>query len=226
MTLGGCRCCSYTTFAYSNGRASASTVAEHRGVTVMVDVTNTGSRAGSEVVQVYVRDPESSVPRPEKELRGFDKVHLAPGETRTVAIDLDTRAFAFWDPRLGSWSVEPGQFEILVGSSSADIRERLVVTAESTDRRSDTLNEMSPLRDWLTNEATRAPTIGLLQELAPLIGGVFGAATADLDALDPHFHSYFGTMPIRGVLEFAAPAGGPDPDARMAELAGEAGITR
>ena len=83
---------------------------------------------------------------------------------------------------------------------------------------------MSPLRDWLTNPDARVPTIGLLRELAPIIGGVFGEAADDPDALDPHFHSYFGTMPIRGVLEFAAPAGGPDPDARLAQLAGEAGI--
>ena len=128
---------SYTTFEYSNGRVSAATVDEGRGVTVLVDVTNTGSRAGSEVVQVYVRDPEASVPRPEKELRGFDKVHLEPGETTTVAIELDARAFAFWDPRLRTWIVEPGLFEILIGSSAADIRERAVGDgrdARSADR--------------------------------------------------------------------------------------------
>ena len=115
---------SYTTFSYANGRVSGPTVSDTVGVTVFVDVTNTGPRAGSEVVQVYVRDPEASVPRPEKELRGFEKVHLEPGETRTVAIALDARAFAFWDTRLHSWVVEAGIFDILVGASSADIRER------------------------------------------------------------------------------------------------------
>jgi beta-glucosidase len=217
---------SYTSFAYADARASANTVDESRGVTVLVDVTNTGARAGSEVVQVYVRDPQASVPRPEKELRGFDKVYLEPGETRTVAIELDGRAFALWDPRLRSWVVEPGRFDILIGSSSVDIRAELTVTAVTPDRLTSTLNEMSPLRDWLANQEARVPTIGLLRELAPIIGGVFGDGGEDPDALDPHFHSYFGTMPIRGVLEFAAPAGGPDPEARMAELAGEAGIAR
>ena len=66
-------------------------------------------------MQVYVRDPEASVPRPDKELRGFDKVHLEPGEREAVAIELDARAFGFWDPRLRSWVVEPGRFEILIG---------------------------------------------------------------------------------------------------------------
>ena len=143
-----------------------------------------------------------------------------PGETKTVAIALDARAFAFWDPRCTRGSSEPGEFEILVGSSSADIRERLSVTAVDARSAHPTLNDMSPLRDWLTNQDARVPTIGLLRELAPIIGGVFGEAADDPDALDPHFHSYFGTMPIRGVLEFAAPAGGPDPDARLAQLEG------
>jgi beta-glucosidase len=215
---------SYTTFEFTNARASASTVDDVRGLSILVDVTNTGSRAGSEVVQVYVHDPESSVPRPEKELRGFDKVHLEPGETKTVTIELGARAFSFWDPRLRSWVVEPGTLEILIGASAADIRERLSVTAVTPDRLTSTLNDMSPLRDWLTNREARVPTLGLLHELAPIIGGVFGHAADDPDALDPHFYSYFGTMPVRGVLEFAAPAGGPDPDARMAALAVEAGI--
>ena len=73
--------------------------------------------------------PEASVPRPDKELRGFDKVYLEPGETKTVSIALDARAFAFWDPRLRTWIVEPGLFEILIGSSAADIRERMTVPA-------------------------------------------------------------------------------------------------
>jgi beta-glucosidase len=193
-------------------------------VTVKVDVTNTGSRAGSEVVQVYVRDPEATLPRPEKELRGFDKVHLAPGQTATVEIHLPPRAFAFWDPRLSSWIVEPGRFGVLIGSSAADIREELSVTAVTPDRLTSALSEMSPMRDWLTNEDARGPTLRLLNELAPIIGGVFGEAADDPEALDPHFHSYFGAMPIRGVLEFAASAGGPDPDTRMTALAVEAGI--
>jgi hypothetical protein len=78
---------------------------------------------------------------------------------------------------------------------------------------------MSPLQDWLRDGTTQAKTIGLLQELAPILGETFGDAAVDVDGLDPHFHSYFGAMPMRGLLEFAAPAGGPDPDTKLAELA-------
>ncbi|HEX2851120.1 MAG TPA: glycoside hydrolase family 3 C-terminal domain-containing protein [Acidimicrobiales bacterium] len=97
-------------------------------VTVRVEVTNTSDRAGSEVVQVYVRDVESTVARPEKELKGFAKATFEPGETRTVEVALDDLAFAFWDPSAHAWRVEPGEFEVLVGHSSRDIRCRAPLT--------------------------------------------------------------------------------------------------
>ncbi|WP_062465220.1 glycoside hydrolase family 3 C-terminal domain-containing protein [Demequina soli] len=97
------------------------------GYTVTVTVTNVGPREGSEVVQVYVRDPESAVYRPEKELKGFAKVTLAPGTSEKVVVKLDRRAFAVWDVRSQEWRVEPGAFEILVGASSTDIRARRTV---------------------------------------------------------------------------------------------------
>jgi beta-glucosidase len=96
-------------------------------VRVRVDVTNVGDRAGSEVVQLYVRDPVASVPRPEQELKQFAKVHLAPGETRTVELDLPRRAFAFWDVGRHDWTVEPGEFELRAGSSSRDIRQTATI---------------------------------------------------------------------------------------------------
>jgi beta-glucosidase len=89
---------------------------------VSVDVTNVGERAGCEVVQVYVRDMVSSVVRPERELKEFRKLRLEPGETQTVRFDLPRRAFAFWDVGHHNWFVEPGEFEIAVGSSSRAIR--------------------------------------------------------------------------------------------------------
>ncbi len=109
---------SYTTFAYRNPSISQANGRIH----VNVDVKNTGSRAGSEVVQVYVRALQSRLTRPDKELKGLNKVSLAPGETKTVTVALDDRALAFYDPGLKRWVAEPGEFEILVGSSSRDIR--------------------------------------------------------------------------------------------------------
>ena len=93
-------------------------------VTVSVDVTNTGNVAGAEIVQFYIADPEASVDRPVKELKGFGKVFLAPGETKTVSAVLDKNALSFFDAGKHAWVAEPGRFEVLVGASSADIRGR------------------------------------------------------------------------------------------------------
>lgn len=118
---------SYTTFAYSGLRVPK-TAAVGKPVRVSVRVKNTGERAGKEVVQLYVRDKVSSLPRPPKELKGFAKVALRPGESKVVKFLLDERAFAFYDPYQKRWVVEPGEFEILVGSSSRDIRAGATVT--------------------------------------------------------------------------------------------------
>ncbi len=83
---------------------------------------NTGDRAGAEVAQVYVGDVKCTVPRPVKELKGFSKIHLKPGEKKQVEIELDRSAFSFWHPVKKEWAVEPGEFNIYVGSSSSDIR--------------------------------------------------------------------------------------------------------
>ena len=93
---------------------------------------NTGSVAGAEIVQLYVRDVESTIFRPEKELKGFDKVFLQPGEEKRVEFTLGKRAFAYYNTEISGWHVESGAFEILVGASSADIRARAMVWVEST----------------------------------------------------------------------------------------------
>jgi len=120
---------SYTSFGYS----SLSVRKSRDGYTVSITVTNTGQRAGSDVVQVYVRDLESSVYRPYQELRAFAKVHLAPGASQQVTLRLDRRAFAVWDVASHSWVVEAGEFEVLVGASSRDIRARKIITVASDD---------------------------------------------------------------------------------------------
>jgi beta-glucosidase len=107
---------SYTTFEWSE----VSIDGPDADVAVSVRVTNTGDRAGSDVVQVYVRPHESSVPRPEKELKGFAKVHLEPGASETVTITLDRRAFAVWDVTAHDWLVEAGTFDVVVARSSVE----------------------------------------------------------------------------------------------------------
>lgn len=113
---------SYTAFTYSDLKLDKRQVGKGDKVVATLSVTNTGKRAGAEVVQLYVSDLKSSLPRPIKELKGFDKVFLQPGETKTVTFTLDQEAFSYYDPAQHGWTVEPGKFKISVGSSSSDIR--------------------------------------------------------------------------------------------------------
>ena len=115
---------SYTSFAYSNLQAASN------GVTLTV--TNTGKRAGAEIVQLYVAKPGAEVLRPAQELKGFAKVQLQPGESKTVTILLDDKAFRYWNTKTDSWEVEGGNYELRVGASSADIRLTAVVEVAGT----------------------------------------------------------------------------------------------
>jgi beta-glucosidase len=114
---------SYTTFDYDDLELSPETTSDG-SVEVSFSLTNTGDRAGAEVAQVYIADRHSDVPRPPKELKGFARVMLEPGETRRVTVELERRSFAYYDTDLGEWAVTPGVFEILVGRSSQVIELR------------------------------------------------------------------------------------------------------
>jgi beta-glucosidase len=129
---------SYTRFRYANLTLSSRQMGANEPLALSVEVTNVGSVAGAEVVQLYLKDLHCSVYRPEHELKAFAKVALAPGETQSVKLVLEASAFAFWDTVDGSWCVEPGEFEVRVGSSSRDIRlrERVVVDGAAAAPRS------------------------------------------------------------------------------------------
>jgi len=118
---------SYTTFEYGSLEITPRTTRDGN-VEVSLAVTNTGDRVGAEVVQVYVADAHSPVPRPPKELKGFAKVRLEPGETRRVTVELDRRSFAYYDTDRSGWVVAPGVFRVLVGRSSTAIELRGDVT--------------------------------------------------------------------------------------------------
>ena len=121
---------SYTTFEYSDLQLSHRALPKTGGLTVTLKVKNTGQIQGQEIVQLYVRDIESTVFRPTKELRGFAKVTLQPGEEKAVSMELGPRAFAYFDTNLKDWHVEAGTFEILVGASSRDIRLSTTISTE------------------------------------------------------------------------------------------------
>ena len=128
---------SYTNFSYHDAKLSAPWDATTQSCRVEVTVTNTGPCAGAEIVQLYVRDVQSTAYRPDRELKGFQKVHLQPNETATLHFDLDARAFAFFDVMLDDWDIEPGDFEILFAASSTDVQARIGVSlGEGTGRNS------------------------------------------------------------------------------------------
>jgi beta-glucosidase len=128
---------SYTSFEYRNLRLSAKSLTPDKTLTVKVDVTNTGKIAGKEIVQLYVRDVKSTFARPEKELKGFAKVELKPKQKKTVTFRLDREAFWHFDTARNAWNTEPGEFEVWVGASSRDIREKrsLILAPEPRNSR-------------------------------------------------------------------------------------------
>ena len=178
---------SYTTFRIDDVNVSitGSVAGGDLAATVTASVTNTGQRAGAEVVQVYVGDVEASVARPLRELKGFVKVYLEPGQTRQVSCQLDERAFAFWSRRLQQWVVESGEFLIAVGRSSRDLVATEAITIDAP-RLSLPLGPDSTLHEWLQDDRGRElltkRDIRLLQ--------------------DPELIKVIGTMPMHTLAAF------------------------
>lgn len=143
---------SYTRFGYRDLRVaqSGSADAGDLAVAVTCTVTNLGQRAGSEVVQLYVGDPVASVARPPRELKGFTKLHLQPGEQRAVRFDLTARDLSFWSPAHQRWVLEPGEFRVAVGASSRDLRlqRRIAVRGQVPSL---PLTGASTLAEWLAD---------------------------------------------------------------------------
>ncbi|THF72959.1 fibronectin type III-like domain-contianing protein [Cohnella fermenti] len=166
----------------------------HTGL-ASVQVTNTGGRVGQEVVQLYVKDVESSVIRPEKELKGFAKVELQPGETKTVRFELNERSFAFYDVELKDWRVETGEFEIGIGSSSRDIRLTTSLKVTSTTEIVPCYHRNTTLGELMSNPAT-VPILAQLQSMAPSSAPESDAVSADM------MMAMMRYMPLRALLPF------------------------
>ncbi len=154
--------------------------------TVSVTVTNTGNRAGSQVVQVYVSDNQSSVVRPVRELKGFAKVHLDAGLSERATITLDQRAFAFWSSKRRTWSVEAGDFTIFAGTSSRDLPLSQLIMIEAPSL-SEPLTQMSTLHEWRADPTGKQ----LLDER--LRNPIWN---------DEHFVALLGTMPMDTLANF------------------------
>jgi beta-glucosidase len=172
---------SYTTFRYSNLLLDKGKITDQETVKVSVDVTNTGDRAGAEVVQLYVGAPESDLFRPVRELKGFEKVFLEPGETKTVTFGLDARAFSYWNIRLKDWFVKSGTYHIQIGRSSRDIVLTAGLLVEGT--KEDFVEPVTP--DTIFMDLKKNPAA--MEALAPLLGrmkAVLGGSAEEKDAPD------------------------------------------
>jgi beta-glucosidase len=190
---------SYTTFDYQNPKVSAQTFRDVDGLTVFVDVTNTGKLAGKEVVQVYVHDHKSRLVRPPKELKGFAKVELQPGEIKTVTVPLDFRAFAYYHPAYRQWITEDGEFDVLIGASSGDIRHTMTVTLRSTLELPSILNRESTLREWTEDPRGMSALVGLYQQWNDQLRDCFGG-DGETIGMDPM--GFFMDTPLPGLLHF------------------------
>lgn len=190
---------SYTTYDYGNLRLSAESITDKEGLTVSVDVTNTGHVAGKEVVQVYVRDVDARLSRPDKELKGFAKVALEPAETKRVTIDLDTRAFAYYDPAYGQWVTESGTFEILVGRSTADICLEAAVELTSTQILPSILSLDSTVGEWMADPIGMQVLSPMLEKVAQQMAQETAGGSEGL-GMDPT--GFVADLPLTSMLGF------------------------
>ena len=196
---------SYTTFAYSNLHLDKKEMKDTDTVTVSVDVTNTGDRTGKEIVQLYVADKESTVIRPEKELRDFAKVELAPGETKTVSFTLGKRAFAYYNTTIHDWHVETGDFDILIGKSSRDIVLSESVKVESTVKIPFVYTTDTTLGDVMKNPKAYALVKEIFEKTMLTGGSEEERSEAEKEAISDDMNmAMLCYTPLRGPVSFGS----------------------
>ncbi|MEH7493839.1 glycoside hydrolase family 3 C-terminal domain-containing protein, partial [Neobacillus niacini] len=191
---------SYTSFEYSNLILNETKPKDTEIVTVSLRVKNTGSLAGKEIVQLYVKDIDSTVIRPEKELKGFEKIELQPGEEKMVTFQLDKRSFAYYNVDLKDWHVEMGEFEILIGKSSREIVLKDRIQVQSTVPYYKTVHRNTTFGDLFSNP-------NLAQTAQQFFAKAFGVST--MSSLPDHGSAtemqaaMMKDMPLRALVSFS-----------------------
>lgn len=193
---------SYTTFEYADLKVDRTELTDQDEVNVQVRVTNTGERAGKEIVQLYVSDVESTVIRPVKELKAFAKVALEAGESKVVSFTLNKRSFAYYNVDMKDWHVETGEFEIQVGSSSRDIHVHTRVNVESTASFLPTYTRNSTLGDIQRDPAHKQLLERALQQFQEASGFGGDDAGDHADMMD----AMMKYMPLRALVAFSGGA--------------------
>ena len=197
---------SYTTFEYSNVRVSADVLNDGSTVTVYADIKNTGDRAGREVVQLYVADRTGTAGRPEKELKGFAKVALEPGETKTVELSVDARSLSWYSEALGGWYAAPGRYELLVGHSSRDIRGAAAVEFRTEKLLPFHVDENTTVGELLADPRTASSVRQMARQFMDTIApAAEDSADAAKEAVsDEMARQMMDNMPLRGLRSFGA----------------------
>lgn len=201
---------SYTQFEYSNLRVNKEKIAQGEGVHVAIDVKNVGHMGAKEVVQLYVHSVHDGVARPEQELKGFEKVYIAPGKTETVEFELNPRAFAYYESAIRDWYVEGGAYEIRIGASSRDVRAAKTIEIEA--------GKPIPVRvtmDTTFGDLMKIP--GSQPILQPVMGGMmaqFGGVPED-DSMSGMMDAMVGFMPLHALKSFG---GGQVSDKMLEEM--------
>ncbi len=193
---------SYTEFSYSNLQLDKSSMKDTDTLTVSVDITNTGKRAGKEIVQLYVADRTGSADRPVRELKNFAKVSLEPGETKTVRMELNKRSFAWYNVKLHDWYAASGTYEIQIGKSSREI-----VLCDTVELTTDVKVPMEIHKNTTVGQLLRNPDMAqVLQEALSEMMSTMGAGggEASTEAISPEMiRGMMESMPLRGLRSFA-----------------------
>lgn len=192
---------SYTTFEYSNLIIDKKEMKDTEVAKVTVNVKNTGSLLGKEIVQLYVRDVESSVIRPQKELKGFEKVELQPGEEKTVTFILDQRSFAYYNVDLEDWHVESGEFNILIGKSSREIVLKDSIWLQSTVEVHETIDRNTTIGDLLANPILAPVATEMLSRMNE--DNPAAEATPDDNVTSDMMEAMARYMPLRALMNFS-----------------------
>lgn len=192
---------SYTTFEYSTLRTDKDTMTEGETIQVSVDVTNTGDRAGKEIVQFYVSDLTNAARRPEKELKGFEKVALNPGETKTVTFTVDKRSLAWYNTEIQDWYAASGAYELLIAASSQDVRLTKTIQWKSTQVLPLHLTMNSTLGELQADERSRDFGIELKLKMNALFG--LGSSEDSTDAVSDEMGDAIAfSIPVRNAVGF------------------------
>ncbi|MDO4741607.1 MAG: glycoside hydrolase family 3 C-terminal domain-containing protein, partial [Eubacteriales bacterium] len=195
---------SYAQFAYSDLRLDKEQLDDTQTLTVSCKVKNVGSVAGKEVVQLYIGDKLSTVSRPVRELHGFEKVELQPGEEKEVVFTLDKRAFAYYEPKIHDWFVESGEFTVEVGASSRDIRLCAQVCVNGTVEIPVTFGYSSIVGDLMKTAKGRAFVEGMMQKV--MSGGAIEAEEGALknmgEGAEKMFRHMMLEMPLQTIVSF------------------------